>query len=147
MLYCYHRPERIRKAQYIQGAEVISRISRQVILMPSWYCPALFLQGPDSSWFQLFGPWGTRAGHYHEGVRMTCRKITFFTPRAPMLFAASGRGALLMMPRPLSGCQIRSRAFCWSIVCFCSSDGSFRKLKNAGGNIFYNFCHFEKSRK
>ena len=39
---------------------------------------------------------------------MTCSKITFFTPRAPMLFAAGGRGALLVMPRPLSDCQIKA---------------------------------------
>ena len=39
---------------------------------------------------------------------MTCRKKTFFTPRAPVLFAASGRGALLMLPRPLSRCQIKA---------------------------------------
>jgi len=39
---------------------------------------------------------------------MTCRKRTFFTPRPPMLFAARGRGALLIGPRPLSGCQIKA---------------------------------------
>ena len=39
---------------------------------------------------------------------MICRKRTFFTPRAPMLFAARGRGALLMMPRPLLRCQIKA---------------------------------------
>ena len=52
-------------------------------------------------------PWKW-AWHYQEGVTMTCRKRTFFTPRAPMLFAARGRGALLIMPRPLSGCQIKA---------------------------------------
>ena len=36
---------------------------------------------------------------------MTCRKRSFFTSRAPMLFAARGRGSLLIMPRPLLGCQ------------------------------------------
>ena len=46
--------------------------------------------------------------HYQEGVTMTCRTRTFFTPRAPMLFAAGGLGALLVMPRPLSGCQIKA---------------------------------------
>ena len=35
---------------------------------------------------------------------MTCRKRTFFTPRPPMLFAASGRGAFLMMPPPQTFC-------------------------------------------
>ena len=39
---------------------------------------------------------------------MTCRKRSFFTSRAPMLFAARGRGSLLIMPRPLLGCQIKA---------------------------------------
>ena len=39
---------------------------------------------------------------------MTCRKRTFFTSRAHMLFAARGRGALLIMPRQLLGCQIKA---------------------------------------
>jgi hypothetical protein len=46
--------------------------------------------------------------HYHEAVTPSCPKITFFTPRPPMLFAASKRGALLIMPRPLLGCQIKA---------------------------------------
>ena len=41
------------------------------------------------------------AWHYQEGVTMTCRKRTFFTPRRPMLSAARGRGALLIKSRPL----------------------------------------------
>ena len=53
-------------------------------------------------------PWKW-AWHYQEGVTMTCRKRTFFTPRPPMLFAAKGRGALLISPRPLSGCQIKAK--------------------------------------
>ena len=52
-------------------------------------------------------PW-KRAWNYHEGVTMTCRKRTFFTSRAPMLFAARGRGALLIMPCPLLGSQIKA---------------------------------------
>ena len=52
-------------------------------------------------------PWKW-AWHYQEGVTMTCHKRTFFTPRAPMLFAASERGALLMMPCPLLACQIKA---------------------------------------
>ena len=46
--------------------------------------------------------------HYQEGVRMTCCKRTFFTPRAPMLFAARGHGGLLVEPCPLSGSQIKA---------------------------------------
>ena len=38
--------------------------------------------------------------------------------------------------------KLRSRAFCWCIVCFCTSNGSFRILKKAGGNIFHIFLHF-----
>ena len=39
---------------------------------------------------------------------MTCCKRTFFTSRAPMLFVASRRGALLIMPPPFSGGQIKA---------------------------------------
>ena len=35
-------------------------------------------------------------------------KITFYTPCAPLLFAARGCGALLIKPRPLSGYQIKA---------------------------------------
>ena len=52
-------------------------------------------------------PWKW-AWHYHEASTPSCPKITFFTSRAPMLFAARGRGALLISPRPLSGCQIKA---------------------------------------
>ena len=48
------------------------------------------------------------AWHHHEAATPSCPQITFFTPRAPMLFAAGGRGALLVMPRPLLGCQIKA---------------------------------------
>ena len=46
-------------------------------------------------------------------------------------FTVSGRGVPLIMPHPfLSGSkQLRSTAFCWCIVCFCNSNGSFRILK------------------
>ena len=66
-------------------------------------------------------PW--RAWHYHEAVTPSCPKMTFFTPRAHMLFAASRRGALLMMPPPFQGAKskLRSRAFCWGIICFCTT--------------------------
>ena len=55
-----------------------------------------------------------------------------------MLFTARGRGGLLIMPRPLSGCQIkpRSRAFCCCIVCFCTNNGSFIILKL----VEFSFC-------
>ena len=52
-------------------------------------------------------PWKW-AWHYHEAATPSCPQITFFTPRSPMLFAAGGRGALLVVPRPVSGCQIQS---------------------------------------
>ena len=52
-------------------------------------------------------PWKW-AWHYHEAVTPSRRRTTFFTLRGPMLFAARGRDALLMMPRPLSGCQIKA---------------------------------------
>ena len=31
--------------------------------------------------------------------------------------------------------KLRSRAVCWCIVCFCTSNGSFRILKKAGGKF------------
>ena len=48
-----------------------------------------------------------------------------------MSFAASGRDTLLIMPRPcLSGSKkLRSRAFCWCIIFYCTSNSSFRILK------------------
>ena len=67
---------------------------------------------------------------------------TIFTPRGPMLFALRGRGAFLIMPRPwgFSGTKwLRSWAFCWCIVCFCTTNGSFRILKKAGDKIFLIF--------
>ena len=52
-------------------------------------------------------PWKW-AWHYQEGVTMTFCKRSFFTSRAPMLFAARGCDALLIMPCPLLGCQIKA---------------------------------------
>ena len=66
-----------------------------------------------------------------------------------MLSAASGHGALLIMPRPLLGCliKLRSRAFGWCIICFCTSNGSFRVLKRARVFFFIIFIIFRKSWK
>ena len=52
-------------------------------------------------------PWKW-AWHYQEAVTPSCRRITFFTSRRPMLFAARGRDGLLVEPRPLSGSQIKA---------------------------------------
>ena len=38
----------------------------------------------------------------------SCPKKTFFTPRGPLLFAASRCDAPLIMPRPFLGCQIKA---------------------------------------
>ena len=59
-----------------------------------------------------------------------------------MLFVAGGRGTVLIMPCPLSGC-LRSRAFCWCIICSCNSNGSFRKLEKSRGFFFWNFIIFK----
>ena len=40
---------------------------------------------------------------------MSCRKRTLFTPRKPMLFAARGRGSLLVKPHALSVFQIKAK--------------------------------------
>ena len=52
-------------------------------------------------------PWKW-ACHYHEAARPSRPPKLFFTPRGPMLFLVRGRGALLIMPHPLSGCQIKA---------------------------------------
>ena len=78
----------------------------------------------------------------------------FFPPRGTMLFAAGGRGPLLVMPRPLSGCQIKAeiKGFRWCIVCFCTSKGSFRILKKAGEKFskkdyFHDFLKWQNYKK
>ena len=38
--------------------------------------------------------------------------------------------------------KLRSRAVCWCIVCFCTSNGSFRKLEKAREFFFFKFHHF-----
>ena len=38
--------------------------------------------------------------------------------------------------------KLASRAFCWCIVCFCSINGSFRKLEKARGFLFLKFHNF-----
>ena len=40
--------------------------------------------------------------------------------------------------------KLRSRAFCWCIVCFCTSNGSIRILKKARGNIFLKWYYLEE---
>ena len=37
---------------------------------------------------------------------------------------------------------LTSRAFCWCIVCFCTINGSFRKLEKARGFLFLKFHNF-----
>ena len=46
--------------------------------------------------------------HYHEAATRSRRRTTFFTLRGTMLFAARGRGALLIKPSPLSVSQTKS---------------------------------------
>ena len=60
-----------------------------------------------------------------------------------MLFAAGGRGGLLVKPCPLSGSQIKAeiKGFLLMYHFFCTIYGSFRILKKTGGNIFHNFLH------
>ena len=52
-------------------------------------------------------PWKW-AWHYHEAARPSRPQKPFFTPRAPMLFAARRCGGLLVEPRPLLGSQIKA---------------------------------------
>ena len=56
-------------------------------------------------------------------------------PPAPNVFypicTFTFRGPLLIMPRPLSGCQTKlwSRTFCWCIVCFCTTKWFFQNIQ------------------
>ena len=52
-------------------------------------------------------PWKW-AWHHNYAATLSSNKITFFTPDAHMLFAASRCGALLRMPQPFSVCQIKA---------------------------------------
>jgi hypothetical protein len=53
-----------------------------------------------------------------------------------MLFAARGRDALLMMPRPLSRCQKKAEIKGFLLMySFCTSNGSLKILKKAGGKF------------
>jgi hypothetical protein len=84
-----------------------------------------------------FAPWKW-AWQYHEASTPSCPKRSQ-KPSAPTYAFHSKevwrppddatptfRGAKL---------KLRSRAFCWHTVCFCTSNGSFRILKKAGGNF------------
>ena len=78
---------------------------RHALLMMPRPFSGCYIKALDLS-FNL-APWKW-AWHYHEAATPSRRRTTFFTPRWPMLFVARGRGALLIMPRPLSGCQIKA---------------------------------------
>ena len=56
-------------------------------------------------------------------------------------FWARGRGILLMKPRTyFSSCKkLNIKAFFWGIVCFCTTNGSFRILKKTGEIMFLIF--------
>ena len=95
---------------YIQGVTVC--IFRKIFEFKIWKEPILVLkqtipQQKDLDHSFNLAPW-KKAWYYHEAATPSCPKITFFTLRAPMLFASRGRGALLVTPRPLSGCQIKA---------------------------------------
>ena len=68
----------------------------------------------------------------------TCRTRTFFTPRAPMLFAARGRGALLIMPRPLSERQIKAeiKGFLLRYCLFLYYQWFFQNIENRWRKFF-----------
>ena len=61
-----------------------------------------------------------------------------------MLFTTRGRGSLLIMPHPLSGCQIKAeiKGFLLKYRLFCTSNGSFRKLEEAREFFFLKFQDF-----
>ena len=87
-----------------------------------------------------------------ERRKLTCtvRTASFSKESAvKYAFTARGRGILLIMPRPLLGCQIKAeikgfllmyRLFRYYLWFFQNIEEGWRK------NIF-NFRHFEKSRK
>ena len=98
----------INAATYVQCASHFGNLTSFNILKESLLVQKQTLHQQKALDFSFkMAPWKW-AWHYQEGVTMTCRKRTFFTSRAPMLFAARRRGALLMMPRPFSRCQIKA---------------------------------------
>ena len=77
---------------------------------------------------------------------MICSKRTFFTPCAPMLFAARGRGILLIMPRPLSGCQIKAeiQGFLLMYRLFLYQLWFVQKIEKGQRIFFLKFHHFQE---
>ena len=74
-------------------------------------------------------PWKW-AWHYHEAATPSRHRTTFFTPRAPMLCVAGGPSWLCHAHFQGLKLKLRSRAFCWGIVCFNKSIGSFQILNS-----------------
>jgi hypothetical protein len=87
--------------------------------------------------------------HHQEGVTMTCPRRTFFTSRAPMLFATRRRGALLIKPRPLLGCQIKAyiKGFLLTYRLFLYYQWFFQNIEKGWRKIFekYYFRDFLKN--
>ena len=73
------------------------------------------------------------------------------TPRGPILFAASGRDALLMMPRPFLGCQIKAeiKGFLLMYRLFLYQQWFFQNIEKDWRKIFekYYFRDFIKMMK
>ena len=93
----------------------------------------------------------TWAWHYYKAATPSCPKVTFFTPRACMLWAASRRGALLMMPRPLSVCQIKAeiKGFLLRYCLFLYYQWFFQNIEKRWRKIFEKeyFHDFQKMMK
>ena len=88
-----------------------SRI-RKMVEVKIWKEPMLVLKQtiPQQKALDFsfnLAPWKW-AWHYHEAVTPSRRRTTFFTLRGTMLFAARGRSALLIKPRPFLGSQIKA---------------------------------------
>ena len=78
---------------------------RKIFEFKNWKEPMLVLKQtiPQQKALDLsfnLAPWKW-AWHYHEGATPSCPKITLFTQNAPLLFAASRRDTLLILPPPL----------------------------------------------
>ena len=76
--------------------------------------------------------------HYQEGPTPSRRKKPFFTPRPTIFFAPRGRDALLIMPRPLLGCQIKAeiKDFLLRYCLFLYYSWFFQNIEKDWRNIF-----------
>ena len=102
-------------------------------------------------WYSAFWVWGCEIIK-RAPCLLFVNKLFLLQADLLMLFAARGHDDLLIMLRPQTFRLQKARSFFWAIVCFCTTNGSFRILKKAGGsfsksNYFRNFLKVSKFTK